>query len=315
MRKYGIWLTTLLLILGWTCLPGQSKEASQASGKNVTVTVTVEHSGPNAPAVLKANDVFVYQKNNRRPVVRWVRAEGEHSGLDLAILIDDSLAPGIGSHYPEVKSFIGSLPEGTKVAIVYASHGDAQIAQNFTADHEKAIAALRIPMGLNGGSSIYMAVNNLIKHWPKEGSRRAILVLSDGLDLYWGITQALPGSNPDLRQAIRAAQREGVNVYTVYADTVSQTERNAFLLNAGQSCLQALALASGGKAYSEGSHTPINFQPIFKNVKERLANQYLLTFSVVPGKKAAYDRLRLSTEQPGIRFAAPSRVYVPGAVK
>lgn len=316
MRKYAIWLTSILLLLGWTCLPGQSQEASQATGKDVNVTVTVERHGPNAPAVLKADDVFVYQNHQRRPVVRWVPATGEHDGLDLAILLDDSLASAIGSHYPTLKGFIRSLPASTKVAIAYASHGNAQIAQGFTADHERAAAALRIPMGLSsGGPSIYMAVNDLIKHWPKDSERRAILALSDGVDLYWGITQALPGSNPDLERAVRAAQRHGVNVFTIYADTVGGPEGNSFLINAGQSCLSVLALASGGNFYSQGTQTPINFEPIFKNMKERLGRQYLLTFSAAPGKKGAYDRLRLSTEQPGIEFVAPSRVYVPGAAE
>lgn len=313
MRKQAISLTVLLVILGWTSLLGMSQETKQNSGKDVNVTVTVERRGPNAPAELKADDVFVYQSNKRRPVVRWVRAAGQNEGLDLAVLIDDSLDPAIGSHYGELKDFIRSLPVGTRVAITYATHGDAKFVQNFTTDHERAASAIRLPMGqFNETSSIYQALTDLVKHWPGAGSRRAVLVISDGVDLYWGVMEALPSNNPDLRRAVAAAQRGGVNVYSIFADTAGSVRQNAFLVNAGQSCLSLLALATGGKAYFQGLQTPIDFRSIFQHLEDRLGDQYLLTFSAEQGRKGSYDRLHLTTEQPDVELIAPSRVYVPG---
>lgn len=313
MRKHGIYLGMVLLILGWTSLPGRSQEADQNSGKDITVTVTVERHGPNAPEVLKADDVFVHQNNQRRPVVRWVPAKGENGGLDLAIVFDDSLDSAIGNHYGELKKFVRSLPAGSKVAIVYSTHGNANMAQNFTTDHSRAAAAIRLPLGQsNQTSSIFMAFTDLVKHWPNDGNRRAVLVISDGIDLYWGVTEALPSNNPDLRQAVREAQRRGVNAYAIYADTAGNLRQNSFLVTTGQSCLSVLSLATGGKAYFQGDQTPVNFQRILKNLRNRLDDQYLLTFRAAQGKKSAYDRLHLATEQPGVELIAPSRVYVPG---
>lgn len=316
MRKYGIWLTILLLILGWTALPALSVEQNPASDNDVKVAVTVLRHGKPAPVELKADDVFVYQNNKRRPVVRWVKAQGENAGLDVAILVDDSLSSSIGNHFPDLKSFIKSLPADTKVAIVYGSHGNAEFAQNFTADHAKAAASIRIPTGpFSEGSSIYMALNDLIKHWPDDGNRRAVLMLSDGIDLYWGVTESLPSTNPDLQKSVRDSQRYGVSVYSIYANTTGGAGGSPFLVNAGQSCLSFLSLASGGRFFYQGTQTPINFQPILQEMKDRLDNQYLLTFRAEPGKKAGYDRLRITTEQSGIRFVAPMRVYVPGVGK
>lgn len=313
MRKYGICLTILLLILGWTSLPAQSEEKNPALPNDVKVTVTVLHHGKPAPAVVKSDDVFVYQNNKRRPVVRWVKAEGQNASLDLAILFDDSLTSAIGSNFQELKSFIRSLPPTTKVAIVYSSHGNAQIAQNFTADHEKAAAAIRLPTGrFSAGSSIYMALNDLIEHWPRDGDRRAVLAISDGLDLYWGMTEALPSTNPSVQKSAKLAQRDGVNVYSIYANTTGGMSTYSFLVNAGQSCLSYVSEESGGEFYYQGSQTPVNFQPILQNVKDRLENQYLLTFRAEPGKKAAYDRIRIKTEQQGVKLIAPNHVYVPG---
>lgn len=316
MRKYGIWLTILLLFLGWTSLPGESKGPDQSSSKDVNVTVTVQRQGPNAPAELKAEDIFVYQNNVRRPVVGWLQATGQNGGLDLAILIDESLDASIGSHFPEMKDFIRSLPANTKIAIAYASHGNVQMAQNFTTDHESAAAAIHLPRGpVTEASSAYRALTSLIKKWPADGERRAVLLLSDGIDLYWGVTEAVPYNNPDLQAAIAAAQRHGVNVYTVYADTAGNLRHNSFLVTIGQSCLEELAKATGGKAYFEGLQTPINFQSIFQNLRERFGNQYRLTFRAEKGEKEAYDRLRITTEQPDVELMASRRVYVPGVAR
>lgn len=313
MKKYAVWLTFLLLFLGWTSLPGEGQEANQASGKDVTVTVTVEPRGPAATTVLRADEVFVQQNNQRRPVVRWVRAAGQNGSLDLTILIDNSLDSSIATHYGELKNFIRSLPVTTKVAIAYASHGNAEVTQNFTANHERAAAAIHLPRGpYVQTSGTYMALTSLIKRWPRDGDRRAVLVLSDGLELYWGFTEALPTNNPSLHQAIAAAQRHGVNVYAIYAETAGNLQQNSFLVSAGQSCLADLARATGGEAYFQGNHTPIDFQPIMQNLKDRLENQYLLTFRAQQEKKESYDRFQLSTEKPHVKLIAPSRVYVPG---
>lgn len=313
MRKYGIWLTILLLILAWTALPGESQETNQSSGRDVTVTVTAEPHGRKSVGAVEADEVFVHQNNNRRPVVRWVPATGQNGGLDLAILIDESLNASIANHFGELKSFIRSLPSNTKVAVAYAAYGNAEMAQDFTADHERAAAAIHLPRGpYVQNSSTYMALTSLIKHWPKDSDRRAVLVLSDGLDLYWGLTEALPPDNPSLNQAIAAAQRHNVNVYTIYAESVGNMRQNSFLINVGQSCLSVLAQATGGKSYFEGLQTPVDFQTIFKNLHERLENQYLLTFQAQQGKKESYDRFHLTSERSGVKLIAPKRVFVPG---
>lgn len=313
MRKYVTWLTMFLLILGWTSLPGQGEEANPASGKDVTVTVTVKQPRPGTHTALKADEVFVHQNNQRRQVVRLVRAEGQNGGLDVAILIDDSLDASIGSHYGELRSFIESLPANTKVAVAYASHGSAVMAEDFTVNHEQAAAAIRITSGLYTQTpGTFTALTDLIKHWPKDGNRRAVLVLSSGIDLNWGVMEALPANNPDVQRAIAAAQRHGVNVYTIYAQSSVTLPDNLFLINAGQSCLANLAEATGGEAYFQGLQTPIDFHPILRNVRDRLENQYLLTFRAQQGKKESYDRLRLSTEQSNVKLIAPKHVYVPG---
>jgi hypothetical protein len=44
-----------------------------------------------------------------------------------------------------------------------------------------------------------------------------------------------------------------------------------------------------------------------------LGEQHLLTFKAQLGKKGELQRLKLKTEQKGVEFSAPERVYIPAA--
>lgn len=305
----------ILLVLAVSAgLALRAQTSGSDRGDLVRVTVTVRRLRPSAPATLTAQDVLVYQRRERRPVVDWVPAQGQRAGLDLAILIDDSLSSQVAVQFSDLSSFLRSLPATTRVEIVYATHGNAQVGQPFTSDHEKAASALRIPVGLiNQGSSIYMAVDDLAKHWPRGQNRRAALVISDGIDLYRGVTDSQPTLNPDLQQAIDDVHRTGVTVYALFSSGASFYTQNFFLVTNGQGSLGRLAFETGGEFFYQGFETPLAFSPYLNKLAQDLEQQYLLTFRALPGKQAGFEALRVTTEQPGVELIAPDHVYVPAA--
>lgn len=281
-----------------------------ASGRDVRVVVTV--SGRNARKGLTPEDVFVYQNDQRRPVIDLKPVGASETGLDLAILVDDSLDSNVGIQRDDLKTFMRQLPATTRVEVAYGTHGDATVLQGFTTDHQRAAEAIRLPLGkFNGASSIYMSLMDLLKHWPASEHQRAVLVLSDGLDLYYGVTDSQAQLNPDLAQAIDQAQRADTPVYTLFANGAGLDRRNMFLLTNGQSCLAMLASATGGESYFQGFETPVAFAPYLEKLSSRLGRQYVLTFRAQAGNAPRFDRLRVTTEQPGMKLVAPERVFVP----
>lgn len=306
------------IVLGWlivtamfACLgAGAPQTQSPSEGPEVRMTVTVVRHNQKAPQSIAAADVLVYQNKERRPVVSWSPAR--QSPQDLAILIDDSLASSFGVQMQDLKNFITGLPASTRVAVVYATHGNSNVRQDFTSDHAKAATALRLPVGrANEGASIYMAVTDFVKHWREGSNPRDLLLISDGIDLYRGVMDSQPGLNPDLQQAIQAAQRKGITVFTLFADTAGLSRRNLFLVNNGQGSLSLLTLETGGQSFFQGLQTPISFQPYLKQLAAMLGEQYVLTFRAQPVKKAGLEAVRVTTEQPGIELLAPVHVYVP----
>jgi len=312
-----IGLLLVCVAVGATTLPLLAQDSKAPPGSLARVTVTVSgrhHSAP--PVALTRDDVLVYQANQRRPVIDWQPAEGNAAGLDLAVMIDDSSDDTLGVQFSDLSHFLGSLPATTRVAVVYGTHGDASIAQEFTADHQKAAQALRLPLGrIDEGSSIYLAVADLAKHWPQGGGRRAILLVSDGIDLFRGVVNSAAPLNPDLQEAIDEAQRAGVTVYTIFADGAARLEGNLFLINNGQSCLSLLSFETGGESYFQGYQTPLAFSPYLQKLGTDLGRQYILSFRPLPSKEPGFQHLRVTTEQSGVEITAPDRVFVPASTK
>jgi len=289
----------------------QDSNASPGDVARVTVTVAGRHRSA-APVALTGKDVLVYEANERRTVVDWRPAEANTTGLDLAVMIDDSSDDTLSVQFSDLSHFLGSLPATTRVAIVYGTHGDASFAQEFTTDHQKAAQALRLPLGrIDEGSSIYLAVADLAKHWPQGGDRRAILLISDGIDLFRGVANSAAPLNPDLQEAIDEAQRAGVTVYTIFADGAARFDTNLFLINNGQSCLSRLSFETGGESYFQGEQTPLAFSPYLQLLGTDLERQYVLSFQAGRSKEAGFQPLRVTREQPGVEITGPDRVFVP----
>lgn len=313
MRKYFALLGLIVMVMAAT-RPVFAQNAAPASNDLVPVTVTVEGSKENPNPEVTAEDVVVYQEKDRRPVVEWAPAKGERAALEFAILIDDSLtATDIGLQLNDLTAFIRSMPSTAQVAVAYGSNGNAQILQNFTTDHEAAAKALRLPFGTPNISSIFFVVSDLLSRWPQSSARHEILVVSNGIDLFYGVADSSPALSPSLQQAIDQAQRAGATIYTIYASGFGRRARDFFLVSNGQGCLSRLADETGGGAYFQGFQTPIAFQPYLQDITKLLGEQYLLRFKAQLGKKGELQRLRLKTEQKGVELIAPERVYIPAA--
>ena len=293
--------------------PGQ---ATSSHPTDVTVPVTVLNRRPNATSVprLSKDDIIVRQGGNVRPVLAWQPVTGVSKGVDLAVLIDDSLEPSVALHWKGVGGFIRLLPKDSRVAIAYGSYSGASIAQPFTADRERAIKALRIPFGrINEGSSIYLSLIDLMDHWPSDGRSHIVLLISDGVDLFHGVLPSQPGLNGDLDRAIKVSQQKGVVVDAIFASGASHFSHNLFLINNGQGCLARLALETGGTAYISTLETPLSFSPYLSQIIGSIQTMYLLTFRAALPAKAGYARIELSAEPNGMELLGPSRVYLPAA--
>jgi hypothetical protein len=272
---------------------------------NLTVTA-VGKKGTSAPIVTKG-DVQFFLTKERTQVADWKHGEK----LYLAVVIDDSLDSDIASQWDDLKAFLAGQPSTTYVSVSYARNGTAMLAQDFTNDHELAAKTLRLPLGGGGAfSSPYLTLLDLMKRWPSSADRRSILLFSSGIDYFRGGFEL---RSPDLDSTIQRAQKQNINIWTIYAPDAGHRGRGFFVAGRAQSNLGQLSDETGAESFFLGTGAPVTLKPYFDEISTHLSNQYLLTFKGSGGAKGRFVRARVATELPHVEFLAASQVFLPAA--
>jgi len=271
--------------------------------------VTVEARHGSGVPVINREDVMVHQGRDRAKVADWVPAQGDHADLDLVILIDDSSSSAVGTQLEDIRQFILGQPATARIGVAYMQNGTAKLIQDLTSDHAQVAKALRLPLGIAGvNASPYFSLGDLIKRWPEGTARREVLVISDGIDRYWG---SGPG-DPYVESVIEQAQRAGIIVFAIYTPGMGHFGHSYFRTWWGQIYLSQVADETGGESYYIDFHGPaVAFTPYLENLAQRLTHQFWLTFLAKPEKKAGMQRVKLTTEVPNAELVSADKVYVP----
>ncbi|HLV86925.1 MAG TPA: hypothetical protein VKV39_08120 [Candidatus Sulfotelmatobacter sp.] len=312
MRKRNVYrglVGVLAVALGLGSAEAVHAQQTPAAGSPVHLVVTVEpRKGAAIPAV-NADEVMVYEGHDRDRVADWIPAQGDHAALELFILLDDSSNTNLGSQLDDIRKFIDGQPSTTKIGVAYMQNGTARIAQDLTTDHAQAGKSLRLPMGEAGiNASPYFSLSDLIKHWPQTSARRAVLMVTDGIDRYYGSGDLM---DPYLDDAINDALRAGVMVSAIYNPDAGHYGHSYWQTYWGQTYLSQLTDQTGGEAYYIGmTGPPVSFSPYLTEMANRLSHQYLLTFFAKPEAKAGWQKIRLATEVPNVDLISAQKIYV-----
>lgn len=269
-----------------------------------TITVTAVGKKNVSPPPVSKNDVELAVSKERKQVAGWSKG----GPLTLAILIDESLDANAASQWKDLEQFIMAQPPDAQVAVAYAENSSAMIAQDFTTDHALAAKALRIPRGRAGiGSSPYLAVIDWMKRWPETGGRRSLLLVSSGIDFLRG---GWAPFYPDVDSAIERAQRENINLWSIYYPAQGRRTRSFALATLAQNNLSKMTGETGGETYYLGTSAPVSIKAYLEEIQLHLNNQYLLTFAGDGGAKGKLVPLRLKSELPNVDFSHANNAYV-----
>ena len=309
MNKNLKWKGTVLLAamaLAAAAVPLTSKAAA-TDASVVTMTVTAVGKKDTQPSALKKEDVQLYEGKEKVQVADWKRGEA----LFLAVLIDDSLESSVANQWGDLKAFFMAQPENTYIAVAYARNGSAAVAQDFTKDHALAAKALRLPVGNAGAfTSPYLTLQDWMKRWPETGERKSIILFSSGVDYFRGSFDPI---DPDLDTTVARAQKQNINIWTIYVPDAGHIGRREFRVFNAQSNLSRLSEETGAESYYLGFGMPVTLKPYFDEIQMHLNNQYLLSFVGNGGKKGKFERVRLVSEVPNVEFLTPSEVFLPPA--
>jgi hypothetical protein len=302
----------------------QEKAAARAVQVHLVITAEAQKEDSELPA-LRQDDVKVKQGKAFLQVTQLIPARGDTAGLQLFILVDDTLDSHVGNNLNDIRDFINAQPPATLIGIGYMSNAGVNIIQNFTPDHALAAKALRLPRGTTSTmDSPYLSLISLVKGWPQQNVRREVLMVTDGIDrlrgekpaasqlgpAYGPVYHSMPTMSPDVNSASEISQRYNVIVHSLYAIGVGRAARSSWDLQIGLSGLSKLADETGGECFSLGTSNAVSFKPYLERLQKIFDSQYYLVFLATPSKKPGLQRVKLTTELANVEIAAPDNVWV-----
>jgi VWFA-related protein len=307
-------ITAFFLFVSFFSTPifAQKEEKNKQKVRTVTIPISIftkKELKENQPEeLLQAGDIIVKEDNDQQTILS-IRSV-TNSPLHIAVLIQDNLSSNINLQLEEIKNFIKKLPPDSRVLVAYLRAGTTQIRQKFTTDLEKAANSLRIVVGSSSvaPNSPYEGVEEVLERFDAVPTgRRAILLVSDGLDL----SNASPTQSVELDQAILKAQRRSVAVYSFYSSgTLTENGNSSLILNA-QGSLNRLSEETGGRAFFQGTISPINFEPFFRDLNLSLNRQFALTYLSTHPKKG-YHKVQVTSTNPEVKIEHPKGYYYRG---
>ncbi|HEX6126491.1 MAG TPA: hypothetical protein VFZ23_14035 [Pyrinomonadaceae bacterium] len=306
---------SLLASLSLTCaVAAQSTGGSEKQRvRTVSIPISIftkeELRQGQAEEFIQADRLIVKEDRDEQTILS-IRSVVD-APLALAVLIQDDLSSSFNLQINDMKKFIRSLPRGSRVMVAYLRGGSLQIRQRFTNDLDAAANSLRIvasSSSVSPRSPFDGVVDALNRFDALPAGRRAILLVSDGLDVSGGIAGSTPSQSLDLERAITRAQRRSVAVFSFYSPTILTDRDNSRLILNGQGSLEKIADETGGRAFFQGSIAPISFEPFFRDLSLLLNRQFLLSY-LSTHMNRGYHRVEVLSTNPAVKIEHPKGYY------
>jgi VWFA-related protein len=281
--------------------PGRAPE------KPVTIPVTIRVRQSNPQKEVQLVDLIVREDGDEQPSIS-IRSLST-TPLSFAVLVQDDLVSSVSNEIKTIAEFIRHLPPGSRVLIGYIRGGSLNVRQRFTTDLNRAAKSLRMPYGLASAATLdpYVQIREGLKRFESQPlGRRAMLVITDGMDLSHGAEATSILDSLDLHRAINEAQRKSVAIYSIYAPSVvTSSNGNTILIGSAQSALQRLSNDSGGHAFFQGTQVPVSFDQFLRDIDASLGRQIALTYLSTHPEKG-FHRIEVKALVPDVEVRHPS---------
>ncbi len=152
-----------------------------------------------------------------------------------------------------------------------------------------------------GGTALWHALYYTAREMKRPAGRKAIIVLSDGMDT---------GSDIGLTDVIEAAQSSETVVYAIkYASPTRFLSLGAMLAQAFARGLERLSRETGGLTFpNPGRKT----SDVFSRIESDLRNMYVLAFTPTGARSGEFHKLDVKTDRGDLVVRARAGYWAPG---
>jgi VWFA-related protein len=236
----------------------------------VTLNLTVRQPGGGFVEDLTAADFLIVENGVRQEIVNF--AKGEDTAVSAAMLLDTSssmIGGGIASARAGAKRLVDSLLRSNDRAMVLGFNSRVYLYSDFTND----VAALRQAIDAtnpDGSTALFDAIVESLRKVDRRTGRRALIVLSDGLDVR---------SRFEFADVLEYTRQADVLVYTIglqlMHDATDLGDANDIVRSSVDN-LRELAETTGGSAYFPLSLDEL--EGIYTEIATELESQYSVSY-------------------------------------
>jgi VWFA-related protein len=272
---------------------------------------------------LRPEDVRIFENDVAQPISLFERETDRP--LSLAVLVDTSESQRgvLADEKSAASKFIDSVirPDKDRAAVVSFTgvpkveqeptndlvklrRGIERVRIEMSPENERRLAAgddplpkEQDPSGYTGiWDAMWMTIEDLLSKAP-EGTRRAIVLLSDGDDT---------SSTIKKQDVIDFALRSDVVIYSIGIRDANFPEGK---LDSG--ALRKVSDRTGGRAFFPSQ--PSELQAAFSQIDQELRSQYLIAYSPTnKNRDGSYRRIRIEVINPDLRKNKPQLLYRQG---
>ena len=251
---------------------------------------------PKSP--LRAGDLTLKDATTDRPISDLIPASDQPLNVIMLVDASESIAPELPVIKEAARAFARSLLRPTDRLAVVAFNQRRIWLTGFTADINQIGASLELIKPI-GQTHLYDAVIEMLFELQKLPGRRALVVLTDGVN---------QGGTFQLDHLVHYARYAGVPIYPIVKNRLLSR-----FLRFGLGIFEAkrfadIARDSGARHFIIES--PAELGQVYRRVGEELQNQYLLMFYSEASLKDEWRPLQVKTNRRDVRIRAP-RGYFP----
>lgn len=327
MRRARIgWIAGSLLLA--VPLAAQDRPTFRSDVNLVSIFATVRDSKGRLETGLTKNDFLLFEDN--RPRAIWKFEAGSARPLTIGLLVDTSasMALALDEERKASRRFLLDMlrPQVDRAFIVKFDKVTGFLS-GFESSPAKLESSLKqlVPTPSYEVSiafpkrttALFDAIFFVSAQLGKEQGRKALIVLSDGMDEN--------SHNPE-KAAIRSAQQAEVLVYTIFLPGLDSMPPGGRLINPldlenpyrlaalrGRDTLSEISQPTGGGSFAVDEGHSID--SIYERIAAELRSEYLIAFEAAgSGAAEGYHSLKLRTKRRGLRVQSREALVVSGSL-
>jgi Ca-activated chloride channel family protein len=276
---------------------------------------------------LKVNDFRVFENDRQQPLSDLALRQVP---VDVVLMVDasSSVATNLDDFRRAAEGFAARLTKDDRISLIKFDDR-IELLQDWTHSRfklQRAVARIEPGMFTRFNDALFLAAQ---EQFGETKSRRAVIVLSDGIDSGRG--------SSTLESALQALLRAQVSVYVVSNTQISRAAKRAELdaltggssgavrfnqlriddlreglrvLDLSEQMLAQLTEATGGRLYKPESFEGL--EATYAEVAEELRHQYALYYTPLnKARDGSFRRVRVETTNPGYQSHTRVGYFAP----